>query len=53
MIWQHLVWWGLTMVSVAWYCTITVYVAIKGSSDIRAMLKKLRPKTEASSGRQP
>jgi hypothetical protein len=51
--WQHLVWWGLTMVSIAWYCTITVYVAIKGASDITEMLKKLRPKTEEISARTP
>jgi hypothetical protein len=53
MIWQHLVWWGLTMGSIAWYCTITVYVAIKGASDITEMLKKLRPNKEESSGRKP
>ena len=35
-------WWLLTMVCVIWYSTITVYVAIRGSSDIRNMLARLK-----------
>ena len=41
MIGEHFFWWLLTMACVAWYCTITVYVAIKGSADIKEMLTRL------------
>ena len=41
MIDQHWIWWLLTMACVVWYCTITIYVAIKGSADIKRMLKRL------------
>jgi hypothetical protein len=41
MIDEHLFWWLLTMACVVWYCTITVYVAIKGSVDIKEMLARL------------
>ena len=44
---NHPIWWLLTAACVAWYSTITVYVAVKGSTDIRAMLRRLR---ESSSG---
>jgi hypothetical protein len=42
MIWEHLFWWALTMTSVVWYCTITAYVAVRGTFDIRRMLSGLR-----------
>jgi hypothetical protein len=38
---ERLFWWLLTMACVAWYLTITVYVAIKGLADIREMLTRL------------
>ncbi|NUM54772.1 MAG: hypothetical protein HUU46_14095 [Candidatus Hydrogenedentes bacterium] len=38
----HWFWFWLTMACVAWYSTITVYVAIKGVIDIQGMLKRLR-----------
>jgi hypothetical protein len=38
---KHWFWWALTMACVAWYSTITVYVAIKGASDIKNMLARL------------
>jgi hypothetical protein len=41
MISQHIFWFLLTMVCVAWYSTITIYVAIKGATDIKQMLKRL------------
>jgi hypothetical protein len=41
MIGEHVFWWLLTMVCVTWYSTITVYVAIRGASDIKNMLAKL------------
>jgi hypothetical protein len=35
------VWLVLTVVCIAWYAMMTVYVAIRGGSDIRAMVKRL------------
>jgi hypothetical protein len=34
-------WWLLTVASLVWYSTITVYVAIRGGLDIRHMLARL------------
>jgi hypothetical protein len=48
MIGQHIVWFLLTMVCVAWYSTITIYVAIKGATDIKQMLKRLSDSNDAS-----
>ena len=53
MIWKHLFWWGMTMACVAWYCTITVYVAIKGATDIKEMLTKLGRKVDEPSDDRP
>jgi len=44
---NHWFWWALSMACVIWYSTITVYVAIKGASDIKQMLARL------GSGRKP
>jgi hypothetical protein len=41
MIGEHFFWWLLTMACVAWYSTITIYVAIRGWVDIREMLTRL------------
>lgn len=41
MTWDHLFWWGLTIACLIWYCTITVYVAFKGATDISEMLARL------------
>ncbi len=38
---NHWFWWALSMACVIWYSTITIYVAIKGASDIRNMLARL------------
>jgi hypothetical protein len=38
---EHTFWWLLTMACIVWYSTITVYVSIKGITDIREMLKRL------------
>lgn len=37
----HPFWWLITMAVVAWYSTITIYVAIKGTLDVREMLENL------------
>jgi hypothetical protein len=34
-------WWLLTMASVGWYFTITIYVGVRGALDIRHMLRRL------------
>ena len=41
MILEHWFWWGLVMFCVAWYATVTVYVAFKGISDIKNMIRRL------------
>jgi len=38
---KHFFWWLITMACLAWYSTVTVYVAIKGIADIRNMLARL------------
>lgn len=38
---EHWFWWILTIACVLWYSTITVYVAVRGVSDIAGMLKRL------------
>jgi hypothetical protein len=38
---NHWFWGATTLVCLAWYSTITVYVAIKGAVDIRDMLRRL------------
>ena len=44
---NHWFWWALTMACVIWYSTITVYVAIKGASDIKNMLARLSNYTKS------
>jgi hypothetical protein len=38
---NHWFWLLLTVACVVWYSTITVYVSIKGASDIKNMLARL------------
>jgi hypothetical protein len=37
----HGLWLALVVACLAWYSTVTIYVAIKGASDIRRMLARL------------
>jgi hypothetical protein len=39
---EHPFWWLLNMACVVWYGTITVYVAVRGYSEIRKMLARLK-----------
>ena len=39
---SHTFWGLLTIAVLAWYSTITVYVAIRGAFDIKEMLRRLR-----------
>ena len=34
-------WWLMTMACIVWYSTVTIYVAIKGTADIKQMLARL------------
>jgi hypothetical protein len=38
---SHPFWGLLTLAVLAWYSTITIYVAIRGAIDIRHMLRRL------------
>ena len=39
---DHWFWGATTLICLTWYSTVTVYVAIRGAADIRAMLRRLR-----------
>jgi hypothetical protein len=43
-------WWLLTIAALAWYCTVTIYVAIKGGMDIREMLQRLQKRRDDQQG---
>ena len=36
-------WWLLSWACVAWYSTLTIYVSVRGVSDIKKMLGRLKP----------
>lgn len=38
---EHWFWLTLVTACVVWYSTVTVYVAIKGVTDIKTMLRRL------------
>jgi len=42
----HPFWWLVTAAVVAWYSTITIYVAVKGTIDIRQMFENLAARDE-------
>jgi hypothetical protein len=46
MISEHWFWWILTLACVAWYSTITIYVAVKGLKDVKNMLRRLSAKND-------
>ena len=39
---NHPFWGLLTLAVLIWYSTITVYVAVRGTADIKEMLRRLR-----------
>ncbi len=47
MISGHWFWWLLTIAVMVWYSTITVYVAVRGTRDIRQMLHRLKNRSKA------
>ena len=38
---EHWFWLLLTIATMVWYSTVTIYVAVKGAFDIRKMLRRL------------
>ena len=42
MIGGHWFWWLVTLAVLVWYSTVTIYVAVKGTLDIRQMLRRLK-----------
>jgi hypothetical protein len=46
MLTNHPLWGLLTLAVLVWYSTITVYVAVRGTVDIKHMLGRLRAGTE-------
>ena len=42
MIGEHWFWWLATLAVLVWYSTVTIYVAIKGTLDVRQMLRRLK-----------
>lgn len=38
---EHWFWGGLTIAVIAWYSTVTVYIAVRGAMDIRSMMRRL------------
>jgi hypothetical protein len=46
MIGEHWFWWLLTIACLIWYSTVTVYVSIKGVTDIKNILASLEAKRE-------
>lgn len=45
---NHWFWTGVAILSIAWYSTATIYVAIRGAFDIRTMLARLKETAAAS-----
>jgi hypothetical protein len=45
---EHWFWSAMTAAVIMWYSTITVYVAIRGTMDIRGMLQRLKDSNESS-----
>jgi hypothetical protein len=38
---EHWFWWLMTAAVIVWYSTITIYVAVRGTMDIKHMLREL------------
>ena len=53
MLTNHPFWGVLTLAVLVWYSTITVYVSIRGASDIKHMLRKLKTDHESAGAAEP
>ena len=51
MISEHWFWWLVTLAVLVWYSTVTIYVAVKGTLDIRQMLRRLQEGEKVSDKR--
>ncbi len=43
---DHWFWGAITVICLAWYSTITIYVAVRGAADLRSMLRRLSDKED-------
>ncbi len=50
MIGKHWFWWLMTAAVVVWYSTITIYVAVRGTLDIKHMLARLEAAQDENTG---
>jgi hypothetical protein len=41
-------WWLLMMAVMVWYSTVTVYVAVRGSIDVKHMLQALQERDDSA-----
>ena len=39
---EHWFWWLVMLAVLIWYSTVTIYVSIRGSLDIKQMLRRLK-----------
>jgi len=46
-------WWVMTAAVLVWYSTITIYVAVRGATDIKGMLGRLKANNEADETSKP
>ena len=46
---EHWFWWIMTVAVMVWYSTVTVYVGVRGSLDIKHMLARLKEKAKEDS----
>jgi hypothetical protein len=44
----HPFWWSVTAAVIVWYSTITIYVAVKGTIDIKHMFASLRARASST-----
>jgi hypothetical protein len=42
---EHWFWWLLMLAVLVWYSTVTIYIAVRGTLDIRQMLRRLAGRT--------
>ena len=49
MLTNHWFWGSVTLAVLVWYSTITVYVAIRGTLDIKHMLQRLKDGDKSAS----
>ena len=43
-------WWLLMMAVIVWYSTVTVYIAVRGTMDVKHMLRALEERQDGGTG---